>query len=149
MAELKTLKYLVTNKEIRPTTVNPRAPFITSTLQQAASTKLGFGIKRTMGLAQYLYEAGYITYMRTDSTNISNDALTEVRKLIKKNYGAEYLPEKANYYASKSNAQEAHEAIRPSYVELTSHDLKGIDLAALKLYDLIRTQFMACQMTAS
>ncbi|MDK8106172.1 DNA topoisomerase, partial [Klebsiella pneumoniae] len=102
----------------------PGAPFITSTLQQAASTRLGFGVKKTMMMAQRLYEAGYITYMRTDSTNLSQDAVNMVRGYISDNFGKKYLPESPNQYASKENSQEAHEAIRPSDVNVMAESLK-------------------------
>ncbi|CAM3440876.1 type I DNA topoisomerase [Paraphotobacterium marinum] len=132
---------------LKPTTSKPPAPFITSTLQQAASTKLGFGVKRTMSLAQRLYEAGYITYMRTDSTNLSKEAISSVRQLIEEDFGSKYLPKKANSYGNKDNSQEAHEAIRPSDVLVKKEQLLNIEPAALKLYELIWAQFVACQMT--
>lgn len=99
-----------------------------------------------MMLAQRLYEAGYITYMRTDSTNLSREALAMARGYIQDNFGANYLPEKANVYRSKDNAQEAHEAIRPSDVNVKMADLKGMDKDAERLYDLIWRRFLACQM---
>ncbi|MGL1956703.1 MAG: type I DNA topoisomerase [Colwellia sp.] len=141
--------YAVSKREDRPSKSTPSAPFITSTLQQAASTKLGYGVKRTMGLAQRLYEAGHITYMRTDSTNLSKDAVEMCRGYIGKNFGENYLPEKAKVYGSKAGAQEAHEAIRPSNVKLESAFMEGIEADAKKLYDLIWRQFVACQMTAA
>ncbi len=98
-----------------------------------------------MMLAQRLYEAGYITYMRTDSTNLSREALAMARGYIQDNFGANYLPEKANVYRSKDNAQ-AHEAIRPSDVNVKMADLKGMDKDAERLYDLIWRRFLACQM---
>ena len=114
---LEKARYSVLEREDKPTTSKPGAPFITSTLQQAASTRLGFGVKKTMMMAQRLYEAGYITYMRTDSTNLSQDAVNMVRGYISDNFGKKYLPESPNQYASKENSQEAHEAIRPSDVK--------------------------------
>ncbi len=141
--------YTVEKREDKPSKSSPSAPFITSTLQQAASTKLGFGVKRTMGLAQRLYEAGHITYMRTDSTNLSKDAVDMCRSYIADSFGENYLPEKAKLYSSKGNAQEAHEAIRPSNVKLESAFMEGIEADAKKLYDLIWRQFVACQMTAA
>jgi DNA topoisomerase-1 len=144
---LKSASYTVLNREDKPTTSKPSAPFITSTLQQAASTRLGFGVKKTMMLAQRLYEAGYITYMRTDSTNLSDEAVASCREYIKSNYGSDYLPEQPNRYSSKEGAQEAHEAIRPSDVERESTQLTGMERDAERLYDLIRRQFLACQMT--
>lgn len=146
---LKKSRYIVTEVETKPTQSRAKAPFITSTLQQTASTRLGFGVKKTMLLAQRLYEAGYITYMRTDSTNLSQDALTMVRAYISDNFSAAYLPEKPNYYSSKENAQEAHEAIRPSDIQLKADDLQGMEKDAIRLYDLIWRQFLACQMTAA
>ncbi|NRP14485.1 MULTISPECIES: type I DNA topoisomerase [unclassified Marinobacterium] len=150
MAAVKALQsasYEVVNREDRPTSSKPSAPFITSTLQQAASTRLGFGVKKTMMLAQRLYEAGYITYMRTDSTNLSNEAVEAAREFIGSQFGGEYLPPQPIRYSSKEGAQEAHEAIRPSDVNVTSDSLNGVDADAVRLYDLIRNQFLACQMT--
>ena len=141
--------YVVTDLETKPTGSKPRAPFITSTLQQTASTRLGFGVKKTMMLAQRLYEAGYITYMRTDSTNLSQDALNMARSYIESHFGKEYLPAKPNFYSSKENAQEAHEAIRPSDVKTLADHLSGMDKDAVRLYDLIWRQFVACQMPAA
>ncbi|TSJ92048.1 type I DNA topoisomerase [Gilliamella apicola] len=149
LAELNNKQYQVTNIEEKPTKSNPTAPFITSTLQQAASTRLGFGVKKTMMLAQRLYEAGYITYMRTDSTNLSQDALNMVRDYIGKNYGDKYLPKSPNVYTSKKNSQEAHEAIRPSDVNISATSLSDVDVDAVKLYQLIWRQFVACQMTSA
>ncbi len=146
---LKTAEYAVSKREDRPSKSTPSAPFITSTLQQAASTKLGYGVKRTMGLAQRLYEAGHITYMRTDSTNLSKDAVEMCRSYISDSFGENYLPEKAKVYGSKAGAQEAHEAIRPSNVKLVAALLEGVDADAKKLYELIWRQFVACQMTAA
>ena len=149
LSVLKSSDYTVSKREDRPSKSTPSAPFITSTLQQAASTKLGYGVKRTMGLAQRLYEAGHITYMRTDSTNLSKDAVEMCRTFISKNYGENYLPEKLKEYGSKAGAQEAHEAIRPSNVKLEAALLEGVDADAKKLYELIWRQFVACQMTAA
>ncbi len=145
-ALLEKAAYEVIEREDRPTSSKPSAPYITSTLQQAASTRLGYGVKRTMGLAQRLYEAGYITYMRTDSTNLSKEAVESARDFISSEYGNEYLPEKANVYGSKQNAQEAHEAIRPSNVEVKAENLEGMEADAVKRYDLIWRQFVSCQM---
>lgn len=152
MAAVKALEgssYAVSKREDKPSKSSPSAPFITSTLQQAASTRLGFGVKRTMSLAQRLYEAGHITYMRTDSTNLSKDAVEMCRTYIGENFGADYLPEKAKVYGAKSNAQEAHEAIRPSNVKLEAALLTDMDADCKKLYELIWRQFVACQMTAA
>lgn len=147
VALLEKASYSVLEREDKPTSSKPGAPFITSTLQQAASTRLGFGVKKTMMMAQRLYEAGYITYMRTDSTNLSQDALNMVRGYIGEHFGSQYLPKAANQYASKENSQEAHEAIRPSDVNIMANDLQGLEADALKLYELIWRQFIACQMT--
>jgi DNA topoisomerase-1 len=128
-------------------------------LQQAAANRLGFATKRTMRVAQQLYEGidlgsmgflGLITYMRTDSTHLSGEAIGEVRKYIGKNIGPAYLPEEARFYASRKSAQQAHEAIRPTDVDLTPSDIKSF-LAdeQYKLYDLIWRRFVACQMTSA
>jgi DNA topoisomerase-1 len=145
----------VVNKEKRR---NPVPPFITSTLQQEAARKLRFSVKRTMMLAQKLYEGvelgkeegsvGLISYMRTDSTRVSNDALDEVREMITERFGAEYRPEKPNFYKSKKDAQDAHEAIRPTSAMRHPDTLvKHLDEDALKLYRLIWMRFVASQMT--
>lgn len=147
VSQLENATFSVTEREDKPTSSKPGAPFITSTLQQAASTRLGFGVKKTMMLAQRLYEAGYITYMRTDSTNLSQDALTMVRNYVGEHFGEKYLPSSANIYASKDNSQEAHEAIRPSDVAVQDEQLKDMQPEAQKLYQLIWRQFVACQMT--
>ncbi|MGK4473783.1 type I DNA topoisomerase [Aeromonas molluscorum] len=147
LAALNGVEYKVISREDKPTGSKPSAPFITSTLQQAASTRLGFGVKKTMMMAQRLYEAGYITYMRTDSTNLSKEAVEAVREYITTQYGAPYLPSEPNHYGSKAGAQEAHEAIRPSNVTLTTSELEGMESDAVRLYDLIWRQFVACQMT--
>jgi DNA topoisomerase-1 len=149
LAVLESSTYTVSKREDKPSKSTPSAPFITSTLQQAASTKLGFGVKRTMGLAQRLYEAGHITYMRTDSTNLSKDAVETCRTYISESFGDNYLPENAKVYSSKGNAQEAHEAIRPSNVKLEAAFITDVDADAKKLYELIWRQFVACQMTAA
>ncbi|MDN6179658.1 MAG: type I DNA topoisomerase [Halomonas subglaciescola] len=147
IARLNTASLAITAREDKPTRSKPGAPFITSTLQQAASGRLGFSVKKTMTMAQRLYEAGYITYMRTDSTNLSNDAVEGVRGFIGDEYGERYLPEEAIRYTSKASAQEAHEAIRPSSVERKATDLAGMERDAERLYELIWRQFVACQMT--
>ena len=146
---LKDAEYKVSVREDKPTKVNPSAPYITSTLQQAASTRLGFSVKKTMTMAQRLYEAGFITYMRTDSIFLSDDAVSMVRGHIESEFGAKYLPAKPNKYGNKAGAQEAHEAIRPSNVALKGDSLVGVDRDAQRLYDLIWRQFVACQMTSA
>ncbi|MDH4228337.1 MAG: type I DNA topoisomerase [Nitrospirota bacterium] len=133
------------------------APFITSQLQQDASRRLGFAPKRTMSIAQQLYEGvemgsegpvGLITYMRTDSTRISPDAVEAARDFIRSSYGADYLPDKPNVYKSKSSAQDAHEAIRPTDVTLHPDQVAGaLSRDQYRLYKLIWERFVACQMT--
>ena len=134
----------------------PAPPFTTSTLQQEASRKLNFTVKRTMMAAQQLYEGvsvegrgtvGLITYMRTDSLRIANDALVDARDYIGTKYGKDFLPSSARVYKTKNNAQDAHEAIRPTYVSLTPADVKGsLSADMYKLYKLIWERFIACQM---
>ena len=147
LAELDGANYQVESRESKPTQSRPSAPFITSTLQQAASTRLGFGVKKTMMMAQRLYEAGYITYMRTDSTNLSQEALDSARAYISDNFGNKYLPDSPIRYGSKEGAQEAHEAIRPSNVSIGAASLGDMERDAQRLYELIWRQFVACQMT--
>jgi DNA topoisomerase I len=135
---------------------NPPPPFTTSKLQQAAYNRLRYTAKRTMGLAQRLYEGvelgeegsvALITYMRTDSVNVSPDALQQVRELIPERFGSNYLPEKPNYYKSKKDAQEAHEAVRPTDVSRTPEDVrKYLPEDQFKLYQLIWQRFVASQM---
>ena len=143
---LKQGEFRVAKREDKPTRSRPSAPFITSTLQQAASNRMGFSVKKTMMLAQRLYEAGFITYMRTDSTNLSQDAVNSARDFIGKQFGDRYLPEKPRVYGSKEGAQEAHEAIRPTEVTRKASDISGLEKDAEKLYELIWRQFVACQM---
>ncbi len=156
VADLDGVPYTVDSVLTKEKKRNPVPPFITSTLQQEASRKLRFSVKRTMMLAQRLYEGvelgeeglvGLITYMRTDSTRVSNDALTEVRDLITKRYGAQYLPNSPNVYKSKKDAQDAHEAIRPTAAMRTPDELQTL-LAEdeWKLYRLIWMRFVASQM---
>ena len=147
LGRLGTVAFTVARVENKPTAARPGAPFITSTLQQAASTRLGFGVRKTMTLAQRLYERGHITYMRTDATTLSREAVAGVRTYIDSTFGSKYLPERANVYASKAGAQEAHEAIRPTDVAALPDTLAGADADGRRLYDLIRRQFIACQMT--
>ncbi|MBB1486322.1 type I DNA topoisomerase [Oceanospirillum sediminis] len=146
LAILEKAAFTVAKREDKPTKTKPSAPFITSTLQQAASTRLGFSVKKTMMLAQRLYEAGFITYMRTDSTNLSQEAVENCRTYVDENFGQNYLPETPNSYSSKEGAQEAHEAIRPSDVTRKSTELTGMERDAERLYELIWRQFVACQM---
>ena len=129
----------------QPKTRHPYPPFTTSTLQQAASSVCGFSPHRTMSIAQKLYEAGLITYMRTDSVNVAAVAREAAKELIVSEFGAAFVPEKPNFYKSKSGAQEAHEAIRPTDVRLHPAEA-GLDAASTKLYDLIWRRFLASQM---
>lgn len=137
----------VTKKEVKK---YPSPPFITSTLQQAAANRLGLSAKKTMMLAQHLYEHGLITYMRTDSLNISSQAITAARSYIEQNIGKAYLPAGAKAYKTKSKvAQEAHEAIRPTDLKLTGDKLKtteGLSRDHVRLYELIWKRMLACQM---
>jgi len=156
VAQLAGADYVVESVVTREKRRNPVAPFITSTLQQEASRKLRFSVKRTMMLAQRLYEGvelgkesvGLITYMRTDSTRVSEDALVDVRRLIQERYGAGYLPPAPNIYKSKKDAQDAHEAIRPTSMQHAPEAVaKYLAEDELKLYRLIWTRFVASQMT--
>ncbi|MGB9637183.1 MAG: type I DNA topoisomerase [Microgenomates group bacterium] len=137
--------YGVDKKEVRR---NPYPPFTTSSLQQAAANRLGWSSKKTMKVAQDLYEQGLITYHRTDSTNLAFEAVAQVRDFIQENFGNEYLPEKPVFYRTKSkSAQEAHEAIRPTSLDSMSNvkcQMSNPD--EFKLYDLIWKRFVACQM---
>ncbi len=156
VAALTDVDYVVKSVETREKRRNPVPPFITSTLQQEASRKLRFSVKRTMGLAQRLYEGvdlgeegsvGLITYMRTDSPRVGAEALTEVRQLIGERYGAQYLPPSPNFYRSKKEAQDAHEAIRPtSAMRAPDSVQKYLGEDELKLYRLIWMRFVASQM---
>ena len=150
-------RYIVESVGTREKKRNPVPPFITSTLQQESARKLRFSVKRTMGLAQRLYEGveigkegltGLITYMRTDSTRVSQDALTEVRELIDERFGTQFRPETPNFYKSKKDAQDAHEAIRPSSPKNTPDDVAPyLQEDELKLYRLIWMRFVASQMS--
>ncbi len=149
-------QWVVTRVEKKERRRSPAPPFITSALQQEASRKLGFSAKKTMTLAQRLYEGvelgdegsvGLITYMRTDSTRISGEALAEVRAHIERQYGADFRPEAPNVYKSRKQAQEAHEAIRPTSVEWGPDRVKRfLEPDVFRLYELIYQRFVACQM---
>ncbi|SUO94570.1 type I DNA topoisomerase [Suttonella ornithocola] len=130
---------------------NPAAPFITSTLQQEAARKLRFTAQRTMRVAQRLYEEGYITYMRTDSVNLAQEAIVAIREWVEEQYGKTYLPKTPRSYTTKSkNAQEAHEAIRPTDIKLDSNALPAdMTVDERKLYDLIRKRALASQMASA
>ncbi len=154
--DLKGRKFIVAEVTIRERKRNPYPPFITSTLQQEASKRLNFSTKKTMRLAQELYEGvdlgregrtGLITYMRTDSARIAQEALKEARNWIKKRFGDEYLPFRAWKYKSRKSAQEAHESIRPTSVEREPKLVKGyLSPDQFSLYSLIWSRFLACQM---
>lgn len=156
LSDLKGASYSVDEVEKKETKRNPAAPFITSKLQQEASRKLGYTAKKTMMLAQQLYEGvdigednpvGLISYMRTDSTRVSNEAVASARELISAKYGEQYLPAKPNIYKSKKKSQDAHEAIRPTYFQYTPESVaKHLSKDQLKLYQLIWNRFIACQM---
>jgi len=140
--------WIVKNIESKPTSSSPSPPFTTSTLQQDASRRFGFSPKRTMVVAQKLYEQGCITYMRTDSTNLSNEALHATKAFVSKNFGDKFLSEKTNIYKNKvANSQEAHEAIRPAGTKFKSvSEVKKIGLDEAKLYELILNRTVASQM---
>ena len=157
---IKKSKYKISDISSKIYTRNPLGPFTTSTLQQTSSSKLGFGASRTMQIAQRLYQGidiegdtvGLITYMRTDGTNISNDAVTDFRNFIKSSYGDNYLPKEPNNYSGKKakNAQEAHEAIRPTDITRTPESIKKfLSTDQNKLYDLIWSRALSSQMEAA
>jgi len=156
LKDLEKAEYVVSEVRKKEKKRNPAPPFITSTLQQEASRKLGFSAKRTMMIAQQLYEGidlgklghkGLITYMRTDSVNLAPEAVSALREIISKEYGSEYLPEKFNIYKAKKGAQEAHEAIRPTHPDLFPEKIKEfLDPGQFKLYSLIWKRAIACQM---
>ncbi len=158
LADLKSAKYQVSKISTRDSQRKPQAPFITSTLQREASSKLGYGVSKTMQIAQKLYEGielgeegaiGLITYMRTDSVRISDDARDAAKEYITYNFGEKYYPKEPNDYnkGKKKNVQDAHEAIRPSYIERTPESIKKyLSAEQYKLYKLIWSRFMASQM---
>ncbi|MEO9896357.1 MAG: type I DNA topoisomerase [Paracoccaceae bacterium] len=140
----------VLSVEAKPGSRNPSPPFMTSTLQQEASRKFGMGARQTMSCAQRLYEAGHITYMRTDGIDMAPEAVENARAAIKDRYGAEYVPEKPRVYKNKAkNAQEAHECIRPTEMSRDATAAKIIDDDQRKLYDLIWKRTLACQMAGA
>ncbi|WIV50068.1 type I DNA topoisomerase [Marivivens sp. LCG002] len=140
----------VTSVEAKPASRNPSAPFMTSTLQQEASRKFGMGARQTMSAAQRLYEAGLITYMRTDGIDMAPEAVMAARDAIKANFGEKYLPTSPRMYKNKAkNAQEAHECIRPTDMFLTTEKAKITDADQRKLYDLIYKRTIASQMSAA
>ena len=159
MEEVKAGAFTVTGVKRQDKTRNPAPPFTTSTLQQEASRKLGMAPRRTMAIAQQLYEGvditgegtvGLITYMRTDSLRLSDEAVDAARQFILGRYGKDYYPPETRQYKAKSGAQDAHEAIRPSSVGLLPEDIKK-DLTAeqFRLYKLIWSRFLACQMASA
>ena len=155
--KIENSKFIVKSIKETPKKKSPEPPFITSTLQQEASRKLNFTTVRTMQAAQQLYEGinikgkgqiGLITYMRTDSLRIADDARIEAEKYIRENYGNEFYPKSARIYKTKKNAQDAHEAIRPSYVDIHPEDIKAsLSSDQYKIYKLIWERFMASQMS--
>lgn len=146
IADLKTAKYVVGSVEKKERRQFPKPPYTTSTLQQAAGNSLGWTSKRTMSVAQKLYEHGHITYHRTDSFHLANEAIDMVRGYVGEKYGNNFLPEKPNVYKTKSkSAQEAHEAIRPTDVKADFSSV-GTDDSERKLYALIWKRFVSCQM---
>ncbi len=157
---LKNKKFNISDISSKIVNRNPSGPFTTSTLQQVASSRLGFGASRTMQIAQKLYQGieiegdtvGLITYMRTDGTNLSADAISDFRNFIKKSYGNEYIPEKANNYSGKKakNAQEAHEAIRPTDINRSPEVVKKyLSTDQNKLYNLIWSRALSSQMVSA
>lgn len=148
LSNLENAKYFVENIKYGEKKRNPAPPFTTSTLQQEASRKIGFAIKKTMSVAQTLYESGLITYMRTDSTRISEEARSMAKEQIVNIYGKEYYENR--YYKAKKDAQDAHEAIRPAHIELTPSEVKEkYPLDQYKLYKLIYERFLASQMSSA
>ncbi len=140
----------VASVEAKPASRNPSAPFMTSTLQQEASRKFGMGARQTMNAAQRLYEAGHITYMRTDGIDMAPEAVMAARETIKSRYGDEYVPDSPRMYKNKAkNAQEAHECIRPTDMDKDAAALKLTDSDQNRLYDLIWKRTIACQMEAA
>jgi DNA topoisomerase-1 len=140
----------VQSVESKPAQRNPSAPFMTSTLQQEASRKFGMGARQTMSAAQRLYEAGHITYMRTDGIDMAPEAVMATRNAIAARYGADYVPSSPRMYKNKAkNAQEAHECIRPTEITKDAAALKLMDADQRKLYDLIWKRTIACQMSAA
>ena len=147
LADLKGGDFVVSSVQTKERRRRPAAPFITSTLQQEASRRLGFSVSRTMKAAQSLYEGGLITYMRTDSTRLSQQAVGEVRQFIEESYGKPYLPSKAVLFQKKKGAQDAHEAIRPTAAFKTPDSVKKLGQSSeFRLYKLIWKRFVACQM---
>ena len=147
---ITTRDLVVASVESKPTSRNPFAPFMTSTLQQEAGRKYGMGARQTMQAAQRLYEAGHITYMRTDGIDMAPEAVTSTREAIKERYGDKFLPASPRFYKNKAkNAQEAHECIRPTSISRDAKQLKLSDTDQFKLYDLIWKRTISCQMESA
>ncbi|WP_288926482.1 type I DNA topoisomerase [uncultured Maritimibacter sp.] len=152
VAAIEARELSVLSVEAKPASRNPSAPFMTSTLQQEASRKFGFGARQTMSTAQRLYEAGYITYMRTDGIDMAPEAVTAARDEIATRYGKDYVPAEPRVYKNKAkNAQEAHECIRPTEMsrDPSANDIARLEPDQRKLYDLIWKRTIACQMTGA
>jgi len=159
LKDIEKAKYIVKKIKKGEKRKNPAPPFTTSTLQQEASRKLGYATRKTMIIAQQLYEGvdikgvgavGLVTYIRTDSTRIANEALTEAKSYIESNYGGEYIPGETRVYKNRSAAQDAHEAIRPSHITMTPSSIKeSLTNDQFKLYRLIWERFMASQMASA
>ena len=147
---ITTRDLVVASVESKPTSRNPFAPFMTSTLQQEAGRKYGMGARQTMQAAQRLYEAGHITYMRTDGIDMAPEAVTSTREAIKGRYGDKFLPASPRFYKNKAkNAQEAHECIRPTSISRDAKQLKLSDTDQFKIYDLIWKRTISCQMESA
>ena len=147
---ITTRDLVVASVESKPTSRNPFAPFMTSTLQQEAGRKYGMGARQTMQAAQRLYEAGHITYMRTDGIDMAPEAVTSTREAIKERYGDKFLPASPRFYKNKAkNAQEAHECIRPTSISRDAKQLKLSDTDQFKIYDLIWKRTISCQMESA
>ena len=147
---ITTRDLVVASVESKPTSRNPFAPFMTSTLQQEAGRKYGMGARQTMQAAQRLYEAGHITYMRTDGIDMAPEAVTSTREAIRERYGDKFLPASPRFYKNKAkNAQEAHECIRPTSISRDAKQLKLSDTDQFKLYDLIWKRTISCQMESA
>ena len=144
--QIESTKLVINEIVKKPVKIKPKAPFITSTLQQSASTRLGFNVKRTMRVAQKLYEGGLITYMRTDAPSLSKESINEARNFVNDNLGENYLTNSPRIYSGSENAQEAHEAIRPTNSFLTPKDVMNLSEEESRLYSLIWERFIASQL---
>jgi len=144
--QIESTKLVINEIVKKPVKIKPKAPFITSTLQQSASTRLGFNVKRTMRVAQKLYEGGLITYMRTDAPSLSKESINEARNFVNDNLGENYLTNSPRIYSGSENAQEAHEAIRPTNSFLKPKDVMNLSEEESRLYSLIWERFIASQL---